>query len=183
MSSMPPPPPPPNFAATSPPGYQPYQQVSQSPPFASWGTRVGGHIVNSLVGLLFELPAIGAFFVVPKEIQVCTINDEVGLCEVPTGAGWAIIAILGIVGVVAFAVMYSKMIATTGQAWGHRAVGVRIVDAATGGNIGAGKAFLRYFVGSWVNGFFCALGYLWPLWDAKKQTFGDKMFSTYSIKA
>lgn len=179
---MPPPPPPPNFGGTPPPGYQPYQQVQQAPPFASWGTRVGGHIINGLVYALFELPAIISFFVVPKKIEVCTINDELRLCEVPTGAGWAIIAALAIAGLVAFAVMYSRMVSTTGQAWGHKAVGVRIVDATTGGNISAGKAFFRYLVGNWVNGFFCALGYLWPLWDAKKQTFGDKMFGTYSIK-
>ncbi len=28
----------------------------------------------------------------------------------------------------------------------------------------------------------CYLGYLWPLWDKKKQTFADKIFGTYSIK-
>jgi len=183
MSYMPPPPPPPNFGATPPPGYQPYQQLQQTPPFASWGTRVGGHIINGLVVALFSLPAVIAFFAVPKEIRACTINDEPGLCKVPTGAGWAIIAVRGIVGVVAYFVMYSRMVARTGQAWGHKAVGVRIVDATTGGNIGAGKAFFRFTVGHWLDGIVCYLGYLWPLWDAKKQTFADKAFSTYSIKA
>ena len=157
--------------------------MQQTPQFASWGSRVGGHIINSLVAALFELPALIAFFTVPTEVRVCTVNGEVGLCKYPTGAGWAIIAVLGIVGFVAFAVLYSKKVASTGQAWGHKAVGVRIVDATTGGNIGAGKAFFRYLIGSWVNSFICALGYLWPLWDAKKQTFGDKMFTTYSVKA
>jgi uncharacterized RDD family membrane protein YckC len=74
------------------------------------------------------------------------------------------------------------MIAKTGQAWGHKAVGVRIVDANTGGNIGAWKAFFRYTVGHWLDGVVCYLGYLWPLWDSKKQTFADKVFGTYSIK-
>jgi len=152
------------------------------PQFAGWGTRVGGHIINGLVFALFYLPAFIAFFVVPKKIEVCTINDEVSLCNVPTGAGWAIIATLAVVGLVAASVMYSRMVASTGQAWGHKAVGVRIVDATTGGNVSAGKAFFRFLIGNWANGFVCYLGYLWPLWDAKKQTFGDKMFSTYSIK-
>lgn len=149
---------------------------------ASWGSRVGGHIVNGLVAVLFELPAIIAFFVVPKEITNCTIDGEPALCELPTGAGWGTIAILGVVGIVAYFVMYSRMVAAGGQAWGHKAVGVRIVDAATGGNIGAGKAFFRFTVGHWIDSFVCYLGYLWPLWDAKKQTFSDKIFSTYSIK-
>ena len=29
----------------------------------------------------------------------------------------------------------------------------------------------------------CFLGYLWPLWDAKKQTFHDKIVNTYSVTA
>ena len=78
MSSMPPPPPPPNFGATPPPGYQPYQQVQQAPAFASWGTRVGGYLINGLVGILFYLPALIAFFAGPKERRACTINGEPG---------------------------------------------------------------------------------------------------------
>ena len=34
-----------------------------------------------------------------------------------------------------------------------------------------------------VNAIPCYLGYLWPLWDAKRQTFADKIMSTYVIKA
>ncbi len=32
-----------------------------------------------------------------------------------------------------------------------------------------------------VDGFFY-LGYLWPLWDAKKQTFADKILTTLVVK-
>lgn len=59
---------------------------------------------------------------------------------------------------------------------------MRIVDATTGRNISAGKAFFRFLVGHWLDGVVCYLGFLWPLWDAKKQTFADKAFSTYSVK-
>ncbi len=165
-----------------PPGYQPYQQAQNTPQFASWGTRVGGHLINALVAVLFYLPAAISFFVIPKERRVCTINGKIGTCNLPAASGWAIVAGLAIVGIVSYFVIYSRMIARTGQAWGHKAVGVRIVDAVTGGNIGAGKAFFRFTVGHWIDGFVCYLGYLWPLWDAQKQTFSDKMFTTYSIK-
>ena len=165
-----------------PPGYQPYQQAN-SPQFASWGTRVGGHLLNGLIGLLFGLPALVSFFVVPTEVKACTVNDEPGLCELPTAAGWAIVAVLAVVGVVAFLVMYARMVAATGQAWGHKAVGVRIVDSATGGNISAGKAVLRFLFGHWLDGLVCYLGYLWPLWDKQRQTFADKIFSTFSVRA
>jgi len=177
------PPPPPSFGAV-PPGYQPYGMAGGMPTnYAGWGSRVGGHLINGLMAALFSIPAVIGFFAGPKKTEVCTINNEVGLCKVPTGAGWAIILLLGLAGLVAFAVLYSRMISKTGQAWGHKAVGVRIVDAQTGGNIGAGKAVARYFIGHWIDGLICYLGYLWPLWDSRKQTLSDKIFGTVSIKA
>jgi uncharacterized RDD family membrane protein YckC len=166
-----------------PPGYMPYQAATGMPQFASWGARVGGHIINSLSAGLFVLPALVSLFAVPREVQVCTIDGDVGLCEVPTGAGWAIIIGLYLAGLIAFAVVYSKSIARSGQFWGHKAAGVRIVDAQSGGNISAGKAFGRWLIGAFVNGLPCYLGYLWPLWDKQKQTFGDKIFGTFSVKA
>ena len=150
--------------------------------YASWGARVGGTIVNGLSSWLFYLPAMIAFFAGPREYTECTINDEPGLCKLPTSQGWVIIAILGAAGLVAFFVMYCKAVGTKGQFWGHRAAGVRIVDATTGGPIGAGRAFGRYFAHI-LDGIPCYLGFLWPLWDKRKQTFADKIVGTVSIRA
>jgi uncharacterized RDD family membrane protein YckC len=180
---MPPPPggytPPSNYPPT---GYQPYQAAA-TPQFAGWGSRVGGHLVNGLVGVAFAIPAIIAFFASPKTIDFCTIDGEESLCEVPTGAGWAIIVGAAVAGLVAYLVLYGRKVSSTGQAWGHKVAGVRIVDANSGSNIGTGKAIARFLIGHWIDGLVCYLGYLWPLWDKKKQTFSDKIFSTYSIKA
>jgi len=150
--------------------------------YASWGARVGGAILNSLSSWLFYLPAMIAFFAGPREYTECTINDEPGLCKLPTSQGWVIIAVLGAVGLVAFFVMYSKAVGKTGQFWGHRGAGVRIVDATTGGPIGAGRAFGRYFAHI-LDAIPCYLGFLWPLWDQKKQTFADKITGTVSVRA
>ena len=60
--------------------------------------------------------------------------------------------------------------------------GTLFLDARTGGNISAGKAFFRFLIGHWIDGLVCYLGYLWPLWDKQKQTFADKIFGTFSIK-
>ena len=62
----------------------------------------------------------------------------------------------------------------SGQTLGKRAVGIRVVDFATGGPIGYGRATLR-MVGRIISGTFCYLGYLWMLWDKEKQTWHDKM--------
>jgi uncharacterized RDD family membrane protein YckC len=175
---MPPPPPP----SSIPPGYQPYPTgAAAAMNYASWGARVGGYILNYLSSLLFALPAIIAFFAGPREYQECTINDKPELCKLPTSQGWTIIIVLGAVAAIAFIVLYSKAVGSKGQFWGHRAAGVRIVDANTGGPIGAGKAFGRYLLH--VLDGICLIGYLWPLWDKKHQTFADKIVGTVSIRA
>ena len=48
--------------------------------------------------------------------------------------------------------------------------------------IGGGLALARYLLNI-VNAIPCYLGYLWPLWDSKRQTFADKIMGTYVIKA
>ncbi|MDQ4148459.1 MAG: RDD family protein [Actinomycetota bacterium] len=61
-----------------------------------------------------------------------------------------------------------------GQTVGNRVAGIRVVDqAAFGTSIGYARAFLRVLV-SYISGFVLLLGYLWMLWDDRKQTWHDK---------
>ena len=67
----------------------------------------------------------------------------------------------------------------TGYTIGKGILGIKLISEQTGQPIGAGKAFLRQLCHI-LDGFFY-LGYLWPLWDAKKQTFADKIMTTIVI--
>ena len=62
----------------------------------------------------------------------------------------------------------------TGQTIGKKAMGIRVIDLATGGPIGNGRAFVRY-IGRIVSAVVIYIGYLWMLWDKEKQTWHDKM--------
>jgi uncharacterized RDD family membrane protein YckC len=172
--------PPPPMSGSVPPGYQPYPSALVMN-YASWGARVGGYLLNSLSAMLFALPAFVSFYAGPSERRLCTINNELHTCRVPTAQGWAIIIVLGAIGVVVFFVMYCRAVGTTGQFWGHRAAGVRIVNANDGSPIGAGKAFGRYLL-HYLDSAVCYLGFLWPLWDSKKQTWADKIVGTVSVR-
>ena len=61
----------------------------------------------------------------------------------------------------------------TGQSVGKKVIGLYLLDDKTGQPIGAGMCFLRELVQGLVNQIFY-LGWLWMLWDADKQTLGDK---------
>ncbi|BDT91338.1 hypothetical protein IFM12275_13140 [Nocardia sputorum] len=65
----------------------------------------------------------------------------------------------------------------TGQSLGKQAVGLRLVDARSGAPVGVGRAFVRQVAHVTDALPFC-LGYLWPLWDARGQTFADKLCGT-----
>jgi uncharacterized RDD family membrane protein YckC len=68
----------------------------------------------------------------------------------------------------------------TGQSIGKKVLGLKLVDERTGQPIGAGMAFVRDLAHI-LDGFFY-IGYLWPLWDDKRQTFADKVLSTLVVE-
>jgi uncharacterized RDD family membrane protein YckC len=68
----------------------------------------------------------------------------------------------------------------SGQTVGKRVLDIRVIDYATGGSLGYGKAFLRW-IGRIVSGAICLLGYLWMIWDKEKQTWHDKIAGTVVV--
>ncbi len=73
----------------------------------------------------------------------------------------------------------------TGQTVGCMAMGMRMVDAATGSPPGYGKAAIRYVVQALLGAtvILALIGDLWMLWDAKKQTWQDKVAGTVVVMA
>ena len=68
----------------------------------------------------------------------------------------------------------------TGQSWGKRHIGLRIIHEHTGRPLSMGMNFVRYLC-HYIDGILY-LGYLWPLWDPKRQTFADKIMTTVVVK-
>jgi uncharacterized RDD family membrane protein YckC len=97
------------------------------------------------------------------------------------GAGSAILIVIGIVTYAAFWI-WNVCIkqGRTGATIGKGVLAIRLVNEQ-GQPIGAGMSFLRQLVHI-LDGF-CYIGYLWPLWDAKNQTFADKIMNTVVVNA
>ncbi len=76
---------------------------------------------------------------------------------------------------------FGYLTGTTGQTPGRRAMGITVLREADGQVLGAGagigRAFLHIF-----DALSLGLGYLWPLWDPKKQTFADKIIHSVVVK-
>ena len=69
---------------------------------------------------------------------------------------------------------------TTGQSYGKKIAGTRLILEATGQPPGGGLGIGRFFVHI-LDALPCYLGFLWPLWDSKRQTFADKILKTVVV--
>lgn len=190
-----PPPPPGGVAGNLPPGYTTTYGAPAGPAlqYASFGARLGSWLIDGLVLALLLVPAFVVLNAGPTKITTCsvdtegniTIGEEINaICEVPTAGTWAAAVLLGIVGLAGSLLYYAKLEGgPSGQTLGKRAVGIRVVDAATGGPIGPGRAVGRYLFKAFISGNLCLLGYLWALWDNRSQTWHDKVVSSVVVKA
>ena len=68
----------------------------------------------------------------------------------------------------------------SGQTIGKRAMNIRVVDFQTGGEIGYGRAGIRY-LGRILSSIPCLLGYFWMLWDKENQTWHDKLATSVVV--
>ena len=69
----------------------------------------------------------------------------------------------------------------TGYSIGKGVVGIKLIKLDSGQPMGAGLSFVRQ-IAHVVDGLPCYIGYLWPLWDAKRQTFADKIMGSVVIQ-
>jgi uncharacterized RDD family membrane protein YckC len=152
--------------------------VPALPPFASWGARVGAYLVDALV---VAVPFIIAAVLLAATTSTSTDPTTGFTTSSASGAGVFVGVVLYLVGI--GVAIWNQIIrqGKTGQTIGKGVLGIRLVGAATGQPIGAGLTFVRQ-IAHIVDGIPCYLGYLWPLWDAKRQTFADKIMSTYVVK-
>jgi uncharacterized RDD family membrane protein YckC len=77
-------------------------------------------------------------------------------------------------------VYYIYLEGKPGQTIGKKLMGIRIVDAKSGGRIGYGSAVVRYF-GRIISGLPLGLGYFWMIWDDNKQTWHDKFANSVVV--
>lgn len=94
-------------------------------------------------------------------------------------SGFALLNIISLIIWIGYVVFYQSQ---TGQTLGKKVMGIKVVDAK-GQKPSAVTFFLRDIVGKIVSGLILGIGYLFVIWDSKKQALHDKIASTYVVKA
>ncbi|WP_051969769.1 RDD family protein [Kitasatospora azatica] len=123
--------------------------------YAHWSVRV----VSFLIDLMAcAAPNIVAGVVAPENIAL-----QVGL---------------GFLSLLLFGYNRWYLAGRTGQSWGKHLMGLHLVLLdAPDTPVGPLRAFLRD-VAHILDSLPCFLGWFWPLWDRRRQTFADKAAST-----
>jgi uncharacterized RDD family membrane protein YckC len=178
--------PPQGYGYPPPGGPVPGGPLPGMPPLASWGARVGALLLDGLFHLVPMGLLIAGYVQLIKKLgdrwQDC---DKVGIprsdCPAPKVPGSSVtLMLVGGLLSLALTLYLCHREGTTGQTPGKRIVGIRLLREYDGSTLGFGLAFGRRLLH--VLDSICYVGYLWPLWDQKNQTFADKIVHSVVIK-
>ncbi|ANP48991.1 putative RDD family membrane protein YckC [Streptomyces griseochromogenes] len=145
------------------PGYPGYPQqggYGMQPNYANWGQRVLSKLIDGALYMVVYLP-------------IAIIGEKAGVPIL------GLISFVAMIGVIIWQVIQEGK---TGQTVGKKVVGTRTLKEDTGQPLGGGMAFVRQLA-HFLDGLPCYLGYLWPAWDAKRQTFSDKVCGSIVIRS
>jgi uncharacterized RDD family membrane protein YckC len=160
MSDLPPPPgqyPPPPSQYPPPPGPPPGQ-------LADWGQRALAYLVDAAfaVGLIIVGLILSAI-----------------LGSASSALGLLVGLIVYLASIVYWIIQLIKQ-GNTGQTIGKKIIGLKLLKEETGQPIGAGNSIVRA-IAHFVDSLICYIGWLFPLWDPKRQTIADKIMGTLVI--
>lgn len=159
--------------------------VAPLPPLAAWPYRAGAFLVDQVVP--GTLSIIGMAVWIPSYVRAIralasstTPPDPVAMQAALFGPGYGLLMLLSVVGL-AFT-LWNRVFrqGRTGQSLGKQLLGIRLLNERTMAPVGAGAAFIRELA-HYIDGIAMYVGYLWPLWDPKRQTFADKLCGTVVV--
>ena len=183
------------FAQPDVPRANPQRPVLQTPPIpgvppppeyimtvpaqsdrASWATRVRARLIDQFptylgliifcVGYLIFIVQLASSGGSTSQLAKPAVVMIIGLGAMLVSLGW---------------VAYNRwhLAGKTGQSVGKRVSKIRLIGEETYAPIGAKNAFIRDVVH--ILDALTLVGYLWPLWDDKRQTFADQVMKTIVI--
>lgn len=133
-------------------------------PLAEWGQRV----IAYLIDLALLLAGWIAVFILVTIFGA--VADALGV----------LVALVGYLAMFGASIYFVYLNGSVGQSPGKRLTGLKVIGERTGQPIGGGLGIVRGFAHI-VDSLVCYLGWLWPLWDDRKQTLADKIMSTVVV--
>jgi uncharacterized RDD family membrane protein YckC len=179
--NYPPPPPPSGGYVPPPPG--PVLRGLTKADCTPWLSRVAAYLIDHLALLL--ILGVGWLVLQNSADSACltdvTPNAVDQICTIRYSTfGMAVMWGSVVVGLGYFVWNYGYRQGTTGSSIGKSLLKFKVVSENTGKPIGFGLSVLRQ-IAHVVDAVILHIGYLFPLWTAKRQTLADKIMATVCL--
>lgn len=177
------PPPPSSAGGSVPPPPGPVIRGLPRQAYTSWLTRVGAFVIDSLpFGIIVGI----GWLILQSTVDTACLTDITAdtvdeICaSVYTPAGVAAMWAARLAGLAYLVWNYGYRQGTSGSSIGKSVMKFKVVSENTGQPLGFGMSVVRQIT-HLVDTIICCIGYLFPLWDAKRQTVADKIMSTVCL--
>lgn len=176
-----PPPPVPGHGYARPPGAPGGQLTTES--YTPWFTRVLAWLIDYvpfmvIVGIGYGIEMATQETVCVTDTTEYNLNDFCATGNSTVGVAALIIA--NVIGLAYVVWNYGYRQGTTGSSIGKSVMKFKVVSEKTWQPIGFGLSLVRQ-IAHFVDAVICYVGYLFPLWDNKRQTLADKIMTTVCI--
>lgn len=179
-----PPPPPPGGGGYPPPAYGAAPGAVGNLPqeaYTPWIVRVGAYFIDVIPVFVVMAIAYGIAFGTGENDCVRSEQGYGGSCASTfSGVGIAAVALASLASLAYGIWNYGYRQGTTGSSIGKSVLKFKVVSEATGQPIGFGMSIVRQLA-HFVDSIICNIGYLFPLWDTKRQTLADKIMTTVCV--
>jgi len=149
--------------------------------FTPWFTRVLAYVIDSIpVYLLAAIGGVVLYVFQPIE----TVCVDGAFCATgrngPSTTAWIIFSLCVLLAVMFSLWNFVVRQGNTGSSIGKQVMEFKVVGERTQQPIGVGKSLLRQIAHGF-DALICYIGFLFPLWDAKRQTIADKLLKTVCV--
>jgi uncharacterized RDD family membrane protein YckC len=151
--------------------------------YTPWLTRVLAALIDYapyavILGVGFGIEAATQETVCITDTSGLNIGDVCATGNSTLGVAAVLVSALAGVAYVIWNLGYKQ--GTTGSSIGKSIMKFKVVSEQTGQPIGFGLSVLRQ-IAHGIDAAICYIGFLFPLWDAKRQTIADKILSTVCV--
>ncbi|WP_099025954.1 RDD family protein, partial [Mycolicibacterium palauense] len=179
------PPPPPGAGGYAPPPPMSPNAIGVLPQsaYTPWITRVVAWVIDYLPYMIIVGIGVGIEAATQETACVTDVSEyDLGeFCATGNSTlGVAAFMISVLIGLVYLIWNYGYRQGTTGSSIGKSIMKFKVVSEKTGLPIGFGLSIVRQLA-HFVDAIICYIGYLFPLWDSKRQTLADKIMTTVCL--
>jgi uncharacterized RDD family membrane protein YckC len=151
--------------------------------YTPWVVRVLAWVIDAIPYLVITVIGVGIEAGTRQTLCAATTTEyDIGPYCATGNTTFGLVVFLAslVIGLAYLVWNYGYRQGRTGSSIGKSVMSFKVVSELTGQPIGFGKSVVRQ-VAHVIDSLICSVGYLFPLWDAKRQTIADKITRTVCL--